>query len=234
MKTQIRCDPGESSLIRFIMELPGFDALLEIRARQIAEMAAKLQTSAYSFSYNESEYEELIRRARAAIVEYDSCWLWGLVVRRLTARPTFHYQSFYANPLITRGLSSNELYFNWTYSSHYENRFWDIGSVKSLKHQSKGDDTNMANPKEMTLSELVAKVLELQKVLPGDAIIVADNGESACPSAPLHFDAVIEVTATHVEVPEDKQCGPLKEAILMATGTTAHGDIRPAVRLRLK
>ena len=86
--------------------------------------------------------------------------------------------------------------------------------------------------KTTTLNELVRKLLELQKVLPGDVPVVADSAENDDQHAPLHFDAVLDVFHTHI-TKSDEEPGQFKEVIMMATGTTAGGDIIPAVRHRL-
>ncbi|MBX9571907.1 MAG: hypothetical protein K2X77_23645 [Candidatus Obscuribacterales bacterium] len=93
----------------------------------------------------------------------------------------------------------------------------------------------MANPKEMTLSALVKRLLELEKVMPEGTLVVSDNGDDGGPAAPLYFDAIVDVVQTHVEQSsEEEHAGSFKEVVLMATGTTASGDIIPAVRLQLK
>ena len=92
----------------------------------------------------------------------------------------------------------------------------------------------MSKNKETTLSEMVNKLLALQKVLPGDTPMVADCDDDADSLAPLHFDAVVDVFPTHITKNDDPQSsGNYKEVIVMATGSTAGGDIIPAVRLRL-
>lgn len=89
--------------------------------------------------------------------------------------------------------------------------------------------------KEMRLSELVNQLLAAQAKVQGDPIIVADRGEPDGPAALMHFDAIIEVQPIQIERnPDEESSGEFKEAIVMATGTTASGDIQAAIRLRLK
>lgn len=88
--------------------------------------------------------------------------------------------------------------------------------------------------KEMTLSELVKQVLELQNRVPADSIVVVDSQNTDDPTALMHFDAVIEILPVQVERnPDATANGQYKETIVMATGTTASGDICPAVRLSM-
>lgn len=87
--------------------------------------------------------------------------------------------------------------------------------------------------KEMTLSELVKQVLELQNKVPADSIVLVDSQNNDDSAVLMLFDAVIEIQPVQVERNPDDAHGEYKEAIVMATGTTASGDIRPAVRLSL-